>query len=102
MDGRVKPAHGGRGLGVVRCLRSGNLRCSDYGSFANRAHTMKYANRLLCPLLLCLLPLAGCSHTMYLTDADQHGGTVNMVTTWSEDTAFEKAQDHCAQYHRTA
>jgi hypothetical protein len=53
-------------------------------------------------LLLCLLPLGGCSYTMYLTDADQRGGTVNFVTEWAQDSAFEKAKDHCRKYNRVA
>lgn len=60
---------------------------------------MRY--RLLC-LIVSVLAVAGCSHTMYLSDADRHGGTVNFVTTWSEDAAFEKAKAHCAQYHLEA
>jgi hypothetical protein len=53
-------------------------------------------------LLLCLLPLGGCSYTMYLSDADQHGGTVNFVTDWAQDSAFDKAKEHCAHYDRVA
>jgi hypothetical protein len=58
---------------------------------------MRYAG-----LLLCALVLSGCEHTMYLSDADAHGGTVNLVTTWQEDAAFDKAKEHCAQYHLDA
>jgi hypothetical protein len=52
--------------------------------------------------LLLLLPLAGCSYTMYLSGADEHGGTVNLVTNLSQDAAFEKAKGHCGQYHLAA
>ncbi|HUO03073.1 MAG TPA: hypothetical protein VMU31_09855 [Rhizomicrobium sp.] len=52
--------------------------------------------------LLLLLPLAGCSYTMYLSGADEHGGTVNMVTEMGQDAALQKAKDHCAQYHLDA
>jgi hypothetical protein len=58
---------------------------------------MRYAG-----LLPCLLLLSGCGYTQYLSDADQHGGTVNFVDDWSQDAAFDKAKAHCAQYHRDA
>jgi hypothetical protein len=50
-------------------------------------------------VLVLLLPLAGCGYTMYLSDADEHGGTVNMVTDLTRDAALEKARDHCHQYN---
>ena len=52
--------------------------------------------------LLFLLPLVGCSYTMYLSGADEHGGTVNLVTNLSQDAAIEKAKEHCEQYHLAA
>jgi len=56
--------------------------------------------RYLC--LLLLAALAACSYTMYLSGADEHGGTVNMVTSLSQDSAVQKANDHCRQYHMVA
>jgi hypothetical protein len=53
-------------------------------------------------LLLLLVPLAACSYTTYLTGADEKGGTVNMVTELNKDGAIEKANQHCAQYHKIA
>ncbi len=52
--------------------------------------------------LLLLLPLAACSAAMYLSGADEHGGTVNLVPNLGEDAAMEKANRHCAQYHDVA
>jgi hypothetical protein len=52
--------------------------------------------------LLLLLPLAACSYTTYLTSADEHGGTVNMVTELNKDSAIEKAKAHCQQYNLVA
>ena len=52
-------------------------------------------------LLLCAA-LAGCSYTTYLSGADENGGTVNMVTQVSKDSAMEKANAHCRQYNRVA
>ena len=49
--------------------------------------------------VLLLLPLAGCSYTMYLSGADENGGVVNLVTDMSQDAALDKAKEHCAQYH---
>jgi hypothetical protein len=56
--------------------------------------------RYLC--LLLLAPLAACSYTTYLTGADRNGGTVNLVTELSKDSAVEKAKAHCHQYGLTA
>lgn len=53
-------------------------------------------------LLLLALPLGACSYTTYLSGADEHGGTVNMVTQLNKDNAVEKANEHCGQYGRTA
>jgi hypothetical protein len=53
-------------------------------------------------VLLLLLPLAGCSYTMYLSGADERGGTVNLVPELGMDDALEKANDHCHQYNRVA
>ncbi|HVW72216.1 MAG TPA: hypothetical protein VHC39_01145 [Rhizomicrobium sp.] len=53
-------------------------------------------------LLVGLMPLAGCSYTTWLTGADENGGTVNGVTQLSTDSAIEKANAHCAQYHKAA
>jgi hypothetical protein len=52
--------------------------------------------------LLLLVGLAGCSYTTYLSGADEHGVTVNMVTQLTRDSAIQKANDHCAQYHLAA
>jgi hypothetical protein len=57
---------------------------------------MKY----LC--LLLLVPLGACSYTTYLTGADEHGGTVNLVTELSQDGALEKANAHCHKYNLVA
>ena len=53
-------------------------------------------------LLLILPMLAACSYTTYLSGADENGGTVNLVTGLSKDSAVEKANEHCRQYHRVA
>jgi hypothetical protein len=53
-------------------------------------------------LLLLLAPLAACSYTTYLTNADEHGGTINLVTELSRDSALEKANAHCRQYNLVA
>jgi hypothetical protein len=52
--------------------------------------------------LLLLLPLGSCSFTTYLSGADENGGTVIFVTDWSQESAVEKAKDHCHQYNRVA
>ena len=52
--------------------------------------------------LVLLAPLAGCSYTTYISDADEHGGTVNLVTGLSHQGAVENAQDHCRKYNLTA
>lgn len=52
--------------------------------------------------LLLLVALTGCSYTTTLSGADENGGTVNMVTQLNKDSAVEKANAHCAQYHKTA
>jgi hypothetical protein len=52
--------------------------------------------------LLVLLPLAGCSYALSLSGADEHGGTVNMVTTNTQDEALAKANEHCGEYHLAA
>jgi len=57
---------------------------------------MRFAALLLCAVL------AGCSYTTYLSGADENGGTVNMVTQLNKDDAIEKANAHCAQYHKAA
>jgi len=51
--------------------------------------------RKLC--LLLLVALGGCS---YLTGADVNGGTVNMVTELTKDSAIEMANEHCHEYDR--
>jgi hypothetical protein len=57
---------------------------------------MKY----LC--LLLLAPLAGCAYTTYLSGADEHGVRVNLVTDLNQDSAVQKAKDHCAKYNLVA
>ncbi len=53
--------------------------------------------------LLFLAPmLAACSYTTYLSGADEHGGTINLVTDISRDSAIEKANEHCQQYKLVA
>jgi hypothetical protein len=52
--------------------------------------------------LALLFFLGACSYTTYLTGADENGGTVNLVTEFSHDSAVAKANDHCQQYHRVA
>lgn len=52
--------------------------------------------------LLLLAGLAGCSYTTYLSGADENGGTVNMVTQISKDSAVEKANEHCRGYNKIA
>jgi uncharacterized protein YceK len=53
--------------------------------------------------LAFLVPLAGCSYVMPITDADENGGTVNLVgSRYGEDSAMQKAADYCSQYHRVA
>jgi hypothetical protein len=52
--------------------------------------------------LLLLVPLAACSYTTYLSDADERGGTVNLVTELTQGAALEKANEHCHQYNRIA
>ena len=52
--------------------------------------------------LALLFFLGACSYTTYLTDADEKGGTVNLVTEFSHDSAVAKANDHCHTYHRVA
>jgi hypothetical protein len=56
--------------------------------------------RYLC--LLLLITLAACSYTTYLTGADEHGGTVNLVTELNKDGAIEKANEHCHNYNGVA
>jgi hypothetical protein len=55
-----------------------------------------------CLWLLLLIPVAACSYTTYLTGADEKGGTVNMVTELSHDSAVAKANEHCHKYNRVA
>jgi hypothetical protein len=62
---------------------------------------MKYPGLLLLVPLLSI-PLAGCSYTTYLSGADENGGTVNLVTEISKDSAIEKANEHCRQYNKVA
>jgi|GEM_PF-6859054 len=52
--------------------------------------------------LLLLAAVAGCSYTTTLSDADENGGTVNMVTQINKDSAVEKANEHCRGYNRVA
>jgi hypothetical protein len=52
--------------------------------------------------LALLFFLGACSYTTYLTDADEKGGTVNLVTEFSHDSAVAKANAHCHQYKRVA
>ena len=49
--------------------------------------------------LIPLLALAGCSYSLYLSDADEHGGRVNLVTDLNHEDAVAKAKDHCHQYN---
>ena len=56
--------------------------------------------RYLC--LLILIPLAACSYTTYLSNADAHGGTVNLVTEFNKDSAIKKANEHCQKYNLVA
>ena len=53
-------------------------------------------------VLLLAAVLTGCSYTTYISGADENGGTVNLVTQLNTDNAIEKANAHCAQYHKTA
>ena len=53
-------------------------------------------------VLLLLAPLAGCAYTNYLTNADAHGGTVNLVSEFNHDAALQKANDHCHRYNMVA
>ena len=54
-------------------------------------------------LALLFLPVLGaCSYTTYISGADEHGGTVNLVTGLSRDSAVEKAKAYCQNYHREA
>ena len=53
-------------------------------------------------VLVLLAPLAGCSYATYISNADEHGGTVNLVTGLSHDGAVENARDHCRKYNLTA
>ncbi len=53
--------------------------------------------------LVLLAPLAACSFAMPVTDADENGGTVNLVTNpYGTGAALKAAQHHCDQYHRRA
>jgi hypothetical protein len=52
--------------------------------------------------LALLFFLGACSYTTYLTDADEKGGTVNLVTEFSHDSAVAKANAHCHQYNGVA
>ena len=52
--------------------------------------------------LALLFFLGACSYTTYLTGADENGGTVNLVTEFSHDSAVAKANDHCRQYKLVA
>jgi hypothetical protein len=65
-------------------------------------HPIKGDETMRLLYLLFLAPLAGCSYTTYLSDADEHGGTVNLVTELSHDSAVEKANEHCHQYNLAA
>lgn len=60
---------------------------------------MRYLGLLVLPLVVSL---GGCSYTLYLSGADEHGGTVNMVTQLNKDDAVAKANEHCGQFGRTA
>jgi hypothetical protein len=53
------------------------------------------------PCLLLLTILGGCTYT-YLSGADEKGGTVNLVTEFSQDRAIEMAKEHCREYNRMA
>ena len=52
--------------------------------------------------LLLAAALAGCSYTTTLSDADENGGTIDMVTQLNRDSAVEKANEHCHRYNRVA
>ena len=52
--------------------------------------------------LLLLITLSACSYTTYLSGADEHGGTVNLVTDLSKDGAIENANEHCHKYNLVA
>jgi hypothetical protein len=49
---------------------------------------------------LCLLLLAALGGCSYLTGADEDGGTVNLVTALTKDSAIEMANEHCHEYGR--
>ena len=51
--------------------------------------------RLLVPALLA--PLAGRFHATCVSNADGHGGPVNLVTDLTHDGAVANARDHCAK-----
>ena len=53
-------------------------------------------------VLALLAPLAGCSYATYVSNGDEHGGTVNLVTGLTHDGAVENAKDHCAKYKLAA
>lgn len=53
-------------------------------------------------VLVLLAVLAACSYTTYISDADEHGGTVNLVTGISHEGAVENAKDYCRKYNLTA
>ena len=52
--------------------------------------------------LALLAPLTACSYTTFITGADEHGGTVNFVTHFTEDGALDAANDHCQQFGKVA
>ena len=61
-----------------------------------------YQSRMRYLGLALLFFLGACSYTTYLTGADQDGGTVNLVTEFSHDSAVAKANAHCHKYNRVA
>ena len=68
----------------------------------DNARDSGYQSRMRYLGLALLFFLGACSYTTYLTGADEHGGTVNMVTELSHDSAVAKANAHCHQYNRVA
>ena len=88
---------------VIKPQRSGKtLRLFPYSRlrYKDSRRQRDKAVRLL--VLALLVPLAGCSYTTYISNADEHGGTVNLVTGLSHDGAVENAKDYCRKYNLAA
>jgi len=50
-----------------------------------------------------LILLGACTYLSPITGGSESGGTVNYVATrYGEDTAMEKAREHCSSYGRYA